>query len=68
MDSNKLEEYRKERDTIIGEIGEFEEEDFIKSGISLEEYNNPDGEVIRRLIEYVSREYNQSSVYSENDN
>lgn len=65
---NKLEEYRKERDIIISEIGEFEEEDFIKSGISLDEYNNPDGEVIRRLIEYISKEYNQSSVYSNGDN
>lgn len=68
MEDNKLEEYRKERDTIINEIGEFDEEDFAKSGISLEEYNNPDSEVISRLIEYVSTEYNQSSVYSDDDN
>lgn len=68
MEDNKLEEYRKERDTIINEIGEFDEEDFTKSGISLEEYNNPDSEVISRLIEYVSTEYNQSSVYSDDDN
>lgn len=60
-----LEEYRKERDTIISEIGDFDEEDFVKSGISLEEYTNPDEETIQRLIEYVSTEYDQTSVYSE---
>ena len=59
-----MEEFIKERDTIISEIGDFDEEDFIKSGISLEEYNNPDAMVIQKLIEYVSSEYNQSSVYS----
>ena len=59
-----MEEYIKERDTIISEIGTFEEEDFVKSGISLEEYNNPNAETIQKLIEYVSSEYNQSSVYS----
>lgn len=63
----ELEEYRKERDTIISEIGEFDEEDFVKSGISLEEYTNPNAEVISRLIEYVSSEYNQTSVYSEDE-
>ena len=59
-----LEEYRKERDLIVGEIGEFDEEDFAKSGISLEEYTNPNEETIRKLVEYVSREYDQTSVYS----
>ena len=59
-----LEEYRKERDLIVGEIGEFDEEDFVKSGISLEEYTNPNEETIRKLVEYVSREYDQTSVYS----
>ena len=63
----ELEEYRKERDAIISEIGEFDEEDFAKSGISLEEYTSPDAEVISRLIEYVSTEYNQTSVYSEDE-
>ena len=53
----KLEEYRQERDAIIEEIGEFDEEDFVKSGISLEEYTNPNEEVIQRLIDYVSNEY-----------
>ena len=60
-----LEEYRKERDAIISEIGDFDEEDFVKSGISLEKYTNPDEETIQRLIEYVSTEYDQTSVYSE---
>ena len=61
---DKLNEYRLERDAIISEIGDFDDEDFIKSGISLEEYNNPNEEVIQRLIEYVSNEYAQSSIYS----
>ena len=60
-----LEEYRKERDLIVGEIGEFDEEDFAKSGISLEEYTNPSAETIKKLIEYVSSEYDQTSIYSE---
>ena len=60
-----LEEYRKERDLIISEIGEFEEEDFIKSGISMEEFANPTAETIKKLIEYVSEEYNQTAIYSE---
>jgi len=63
----KLEEYRQERDAIIEEIGEFDEEDFVKSGISLEEYTNPTGEVIQRLIDYVSSEYDQTSVYTDTD-
>ena len=61
---NNLEEYRKERDLIIAEIGEFSEEDFIKSGISLDEYTNPNAETIRKLVEYASSEYNQTSIYS----
>ena len=65
--NKELEEYRKERDAIIDEIGEFDEEDFVKSGISLEEYTNPDEDVIQRLVEYVSTEYNQTSVYSDSD-
>ena len=60
-----LEEFRKERDLIIAEIGEFDEEDFVKSGISLEEYTNPNEDTIKKLIEYVSREYDQTSIYSE---
>ena len=63
----KLEEYRRERDAIIEEIGEFDEEDFVKSGISLEEYTSPNEDVIQRLVEYVSTEYNQTSVYTDSD-
>ena len=48
-------------------IGEFDEEDFVKSGISLEEYTNPNEDVIQRLVEYVSTEYNQTSVYTDTD-
>ena len=65
--NKELEEYRKERDAIIEEIGEFDEEDFIKSGISLEEYTNPNEDVIQRLVEYVSIEYDQTSVYSDSE-
>ena len=61
----KVDEYRKERDLIVGEVGEFTDEDFEKSGISLEEYNNPTAETISRLIKYVSEEYDQVSIYSE---
>ncbi len=60
-----LEEFKKERDLIVGEIGEFDEEDFKKSGISLEEYNNPTAETIQKLILYVKDEYAQTSIYSE---
>lgn len=60
-----LDEYRKERDLIIDEIGDFDEEDFVKSGISLEEYTSPNEETIKKLVEYVSSEYDQTSIYSE---
>ena len=63
----KLEEYRRERDAIVEEIGEFDEDDFIKSGVSLEEYTNPNEDVIQRLIDYVSVEYDQTSVYTDTD-
>ena len=63
MDKN-IEEYRKERDAIISEIGDFDEEDFVKSGISLEEYTTPNEETIQKLIQYVSTEYDQTSIYS----
>lgn len=66
--NKKIDDYRLERDTIVEEIGSFDEEDFVKSGISLEEYTNPDADVINRLVEYISREYNQSSVYNDIDN
>ena len=64
MDKN-LDEFRKERDLIVGEIGEFDEEDFRKSGISLEEFNNPTAETIQKLILYVKEEYDQTAIYSE---
>ena len=60
-----LDEYRKERDLIIEEIGDFDEEDFVKSEISLEEYTSPNEETIKKLVEYVSSEYDQTSIYSE---
>lgn len=61
----KLEEYRKERDLIINEIGDFDEEDFVKSGISLEEYTNPNADTIKKLVDYIAQEYNQTTIYSE---
>ena len=68
MSEDKLQEYIEERDTIVSEIGEFDEEDFVKSGISYEEYNSPNAETISKLIDYVKEEYNQSAVYSDDDN
>jgi len=68
MNEEKLKEYIEERDTIISEVGEFSEEDFVKSGISFDEYNNPSAETISKLIDYVKSEYDQSAVYSDDDN
>ena len=62
---DKVEEFRKERDLIVGEIGGFSDEDFAKSGISLEEYNNPTEETISKLIKYAKEEYDQVTIYSE---
>lgn len=63
--NKNLDEFRKERDLIVHEIGEFDEEDFKKSGISLEEYNNPTAQTIQKLILYVREEYDQTAIYSE---
>ena len=60
-----IDEYRKERDLIVAEIGEFEPEDFEKSGITLEEYTNPNADTIKKLVDYVAQEYNQTAIYSE---
>ena len=62
---DKLERLKRERDAIVAEIGEFDEEDFRKSGISLEEYSNPTEETIDALVKYIGEEYNQTSIYSE---
>ena len=59
------ERLKRERDLIVAEIGEFDEEDFKKSGISLEEYANPTEETIDALVKYIAEEYNQTSIYSE---
>ena len=64
---NKLEELKKERDLIVGEIGEFNQEDFNKSGITMEEYNNPTEETISKLIDYVRDEYNQVPIYGDKE-
>ena len=59
-----MNEFIEERNAIISEIGEFDEEDFVKSGISLEEYNNPTAETISKLLDYVKKEYNQVPIYN----
>lgn len=64
---NKVEEYKQERDLIVAEIGEFDEEDFIKSGISIEEYNNPTDKTISKLLTYVREEYQQVPVYGDKE-
>ena len=61
----KENEFIKERDVIVDEIGGFSEEDFAKSGISLEEYSNPTAETISKLINYAKEEYDQITIYSE---
>lgn len=63
-----MNEFIEERDAILSEVGEFDEEDFVKSGITLEEYNNPTAKTIEKLIEYVKVEYNQTPIYSDNKN
>lgn len=57
-------EFVKERDLILDEIGGFDSEDVKKSGISIEEINNPTEETIKKLIDYVSLEYDQVTIYS----
>lgn len=64
---DKLEEFKEERDLIVSEIGEFDEDDFIKSGISLEEYNNPTEKTISKLLAYVREEYNQVPIYGDKE-
>ena len=66
MDS-KLEELKQERDLIVSEIGEFDQNDFNKSGISMEEFNNPTEETISKLLDYVRNEYNQVPIYGEKE-
>ena len=61
----KVNEYIRERDLIVNEIGEFSDDDFEKSGISIEEYNHPTAETISKLVDYIAKEYNQTSIYSE---
>lgn len=63
-----MNEFIEERDAILSEVGEFDEEDFVKSGITLEEYNNPTAKTIEKLIEYVKVEYNQTPIYSDDKN
>ncbi len=58
-----MNEFIEERDAILYEIGGFNEDDFVKSGITLEEFNNPTAETISKLLDYVKTEYNQVPVY-----
>ena len=50
---------------MIKQTNPFNEEDFRKSGISLEEYSNPTDDTIDKLVKYIGEEYNQTSIYSE---
>lgn len=65
--NKEVNEFIKERDLIVAEIGDFNEEDFIKSGISMEEYNNPTAKTISKLLDYVREEYNQVPVYGDKE-
>ena len=64
---DRVEEFKKERDLIVSEIGEFDENDFVKSGISMEEYNNPTEKTISKLLAYVRDEYNQVPIYGDKE-
>ncbi len=64
---DRVEEFKEERDLIVSEIGEFDENDFEKSGISMEEYNNPTEETISKLLTYVREEYNQVPIYGDKE-
>ena len=62
-----MKEFILERDAIVSEIGGFNEDDFLKSGISLEEYNNPTEETISKILDYVKSEYAQIPIYNQKE-
>lgn len=59
-------EYIKEKDAIVEEIGNIPYEDLINMGITPEEYINPTAETIEKLLEYADRN-KQLTIYSENE-
>ncbi len=59
-----MNEFVVERDAILSEIGGFNENDFIKSGITLDEFNNPTEDTISKLLDYVRKEYDQVPIYN----
>ena len=58
-------EFIKERDSIIAEIGTLSNEELCRAGISLEEYMNPDANTIEKLLEYANNEFSQISIYND---
>ncbi len=62
----KENEYIKEKDAIISEIGNVPYEDLINMGITPEEYINPTAQTIEKLIDYAN-EKEQVTIYSESD-
>ena len=59
-------EYIKEKDAIVEEIGNVPYEELINMGITPEEYINPTAETIEKLLEYANRT-KQVTIYSENE-
>lgn len=59
-------EYIKEKDAIVSEIGNVPYEDLINMGITPEEYINPTAQTIEKLIDYAN-EKEQVTIYSESD-
>ena len=57
-------EFIKERDSIISEIGTLSSEEICRAGISLEEYMNPNANTIEKLLEYANSEFSQISIYN----
>ena len=58
-------EFIKEIDSIISEIGTLSNEELCRAGISLEEYMNPDANTIEKLLEYANNEFSQISIYND---
>lgn len=59
-------EYIKEKDAIINEIGNIPYEELINMGITPEEYINPTSETIEKLLDYANKN-KQLTIYSENE-
>lgn len=59
-------EYIKEKDAIISEIGNVPYEDLINMGITPEEYLSPTAETIEKLLDYANKN-KQLTIYSENE-